>query len=365
MNGLPGRHTGFTIMSRLGYIAPVEDGKRVVENFHVLPYSLGFQFSLISTACPPWYVGNMKKKTPTWGKTAPPKKKVVGSEPKAAFNWFPGHMMKAMREIQSKVALVDLVIEIRDARSPLVSGNQNLTASMSGKSRIIVLNKSNLADPEMNDKWAAWFEKKGEPFLFINCLDKTSVKTVLTKARGLIEKKRRDSNEEIKAKTKYKLMVIGLPNTGKSTFINTVANKNAVKVADKPGQTQHNLWVKLDEDMDLLDTPGIMPPQIERDEHKLWLGLINAIPAAIIGEEDPACYLVKYYLKKKTPEFLERYKIESTEISLDEALMKIATVRGCLKQKGLPDLDRVFKLILMDFRAGELGRISLGSPPTV
>lgn len=303
------------------------------------------------------------KKTPTWGKTLPPKKPVIGAEPKAAFNWFPGHMMKAMRDIQAKVNLVDIVIEIRDARVPIVSGNQALTKSMSGKSRLILLNKANLADPVMNEKWAEWFDKQGEPYLFINCLEKSSVKQVLTKARGLIEKKRRESNEDIKPKEKYSLMVIGLPNTGKSTFINSVAQKNAVKVADKPGQTQHNLWVKLDEDLELLDTPGIMPPEIEKDEHKIWLSLINAVPAAIVGEEDPACYLIKYFLKNKTTAFQERYKLESFDLSLDEALAKIAAVRGCLKQKGLPDLERVYKLVLMDFRAGEIGKISLGNIP--
>lgn len=306
---------------------------------------------------------NKSKKISTWGKTPTPKKPVIGAVPTAAFNWFPGHMMKAMRDIQSKVPMVDIVIEIRDARVPIVSGNQTLTGSMSGKTRLILLNKANLADPVMNEKWRDWFEKEGVPYLFINCLEKASMKEVLTKCRGLIEKKRRDSNEDIKAKGKYKLMIIGLPNTGKSTFINSVAQKNAVKVADKPGQTQHNLWVKVDEEMDLLDTPGIMPPMIERDEHKIWLSLINAIPAAIVGEEDPACYLIKYFLKHETPEFLQRYKIEATDISVDEALQKIAAVRGCLKQKGVPDLERVFKLVLMDFRAGELGKISFGTPP--
>lgn len=306
-----------------------------------------------------------KKKIATWGKTPPPKKVIIGAEPKAAFNWFPGHMMKAMREIQSKVGIVDIVIEIRDARSPIVSGNHTLTESMKGKGRLILLNKANLADPAMNEKWAEWFEKEGIPFLFINILDRASVKQVLAKARALIESKRNESNEGIAAKAKYRLMIIGLPNTGKSTFINSVAQKNHVKVADKPGQTQHNLWVKVDDEMELLDTPGIMPPEISRDEHKIWLSLLNAIPAAIVGEEDPACYLVNYFLKKKTPEFQKRYQLETFDMSLDEALLKIATVRGCLKQKGLPDLERVFKLILMDFRAGELGRISLGTPPSV
>lgn len=303
------------------------------------------------------------KVTVTTKKVAPPKKPVIGAEPKAAFNWFPGHMMKGMRDIKSKVGMVDLVIEIRDARLPVVSGNRSLTTSISGKSRLILLNKANLADPMMNEKWAAWFDEQGEPYLFINCLDKSSVKQVLSKAKQIIEKKRLESNEGIEAKGKYKLMIIGLPNTGKSTFINSVANRNATKVADKPGQTQVQLWVKVDDEIDLLDTPGIMPPQIEKDEHKIWLSLINAIPDNIVGEEDPACYLVKYFLKNKTSEFMERYKLESFEMSLDEALTKIASVRGCLKQKGLPDLERVYKLILMDFRAGEIGKISFGNGP--
>lgn len=302
------------------------------------------------------------KVTVSTKKTEPPKKPIIGAEPNAAFNWFPGHMMKAMRDIKAKVGLVDLVMEIRDARVPLVSGNKSLTTSIKGKSRLILLNKANLADPEMNKKWAAWFEEQGEPYLFINCLDKTSLKQVLTFAKKIIEKKRKDCNEDIAAKDKYKFMIIGLPNTGKSTFINSVANRNATKVADKPGQTQVQLWVKVDDEMDLLDTPGVMPPEIESDEHKLWLSIINAIPDGIVGEEDPACYLTSLMLKNKSQKFMERYKLDTFDLTLDEAFTKIATVRGCLKQKGLPDLPRVHKLILMDFRAGELGQVSFGHP---
>ena len=304
------------------------------------------------------------KVTVSTKKTEPPKKFKVGAEPKAAFNWFPGHMMKAMRDIKAKVNMVDLVIEIRDARIPVVSGNRALTEAISGKARLILLNKANLAEPEMIEKWTAWFEKQGVPFLFINCLEKTVMKQVLSQGKKIIEERRRASAPDgLSPKDKYRFMIIGLPNTGKSTFINQIAQRNATKVADKPGQTQVQLWVKIDEEMDLMDTPGIMPPMVEKDEHKLWLSLINAIPDHIIGEEDPACYLVNHCLKNKVPEFMERYKFETAEMTLDEALTKIATVRGCLKQKGLPDLDRVFKLILLDFRAGELGRISFGRPP--
>lgn len=309
-------------------------------------------------------MSQFKKNKPSFpDKNKPVKKHVIGAEPKAAFNWFPGHMMKAMRDIKSKISMVDLVIEIRDARVPVVSGNKSLTNSISGKSRLILLNKANLADPDMNQKWAQWFDEQGVPYLFINCLDKSCSKEVLSKAKSIIEKKRRECNEDVSAKEKYKLMIIGLPNTGKSTFINTVANRNATKVADKPGQTQVQLWVKVNEEIDLIDTPGVMPPEIEKDEHKIWLSLINAIPDNIVGEEDPACYLVKYFLKNKTPEFKDRYKLESFDIDLEQALQKIASVRGCLRQKGLPDLERVFKLILLDFRAGEIGKVSFGTPP--
>lgn len=296
-------------------------------------------------------------------KDVKPKKPVLDSEPDAAFNWFPGHMMKAMREIKTKIGFVDLVIEIRDARIPVVSGNRSLTNSIKGKSRLILLNKANLADPQMNQKWSEWFDKQGEPYLFINCLDKSVMKQVLSMAKNIIQKKRMECNPEgIAPKEKFKFMIIGLPNTGKSTFINQVANRNATKVADKPGQTKLQLWVKVDDEMDLLDTPGIIPPEVEKDEHKIWLSLINAIPDNIVGEEDPACYLIKHCLKHKTPEFFARYKLEPVDMTVDEVLTKIASVRGCLKQKGLPDLERVFKLILLDFRAGELGKVSFGHP---
>ncbi|MFP5387519.1 MAG: ribosome biogenesis GTPase YlqF, partial [Bacteriovoracia bacterium] len=250
-------------------------------------------------------------------------------------------------------------------RIPLTSGNSSLTNSIKGKSRLVLLNKANLADPATMAEWFRWFEEQEIPVLFINCLDRPSLKQVISEAKSIIEKKRRDCNEDVSVKSKYKFMVIGLPNTGKSTFINSIANRNATKVADKPGQTQVQLWIKVDDEIMLLDTPGIMPPEIQKDEHKIWLSLINAIPDRIVGEEDPACYLVNYFLRKKSVEFQQRYKLDSLDLGLDEALLKIAQARGCLKQKGLPDLERVFKLILMDFRAGELGKVSFENPPKV
>jgi ribosome biogenesis GTPase A len=297
-------------------------------------------------------------------KVEPPKKVKIGSEPRAAFNWFPGHMLKAMREIKAKLQTVDLVIEIRDARVPDVSGNKTLHQAIGNKGHLIVLNKVNLADPVMVEKWDTWFKSQSTPHMFVNCLDKSELKEVLRQARRIIEKNRVACNPEgVEQKKKFRFMVIGLPNTGKSTFINQLANRNATKTANKPGETRVQLWVTVDEDLELLDTPGVMPPEVAVEEHRIWLSTINAIPDEIIGEEDPACYLVKYFLKQKSEAFKERYKLDSFDLSVDDVFAKVAAVRGALKQKGLPDLDRIYKIILMDFRAGDLGKACFGVPP--
>lgn len=284
----------------------------------------------------------------------------------AVFNWYPGHMAKALREIKQKLKMVDIVLEIRDARVPMASGNRNLAESLGQKRRLIVLNKANLADPEMVEKWGQWFEAQGEPHVFINCFDKPSMKKVVSMARKIVEANRRECNPDyVETKTKLKMMIVGLPNTGKSTIINQLANKSATKVADKPGQTVLQQWITVDGDIELLDTPGVMPPQLDKGEHALWLSAIHAIPDDIAGEDDTAVFIVKHLLAIKSKEFLERFKLESFDLSVDETLQKIATLRGCLKQKGLPDLDRVYKLILAEFRKGELGKTCFGVPPKV
>jgi ribosome biogenesis GTPase A len=290
--------------------------------------------------------------------------KITSSGPTNEFNWFPGHMLKAINEIQDKLAMVDLVLEIRDARVPTISSNGFLKASFKDKGRLVLLNKTNLADPLILKKWETWFKNQAEPYLFINCLEKSAINQVLIKAQKLIEEKRMICNPEgIPQKSQYRLMIIGLPNTGKSTFINQVANRHATKIADKPGQTRHQLWIKVDEKLQLLDTPGILPPEIKSEEHRLWLSAINAIPDEIVGEEDTAIYLIRYFMKIKSDAFFERFKLPSFDLGLDETLNHIATLRGCLRQKGLADLDRVYKIILSDFRQGYIGKVCFEAPP--
>jgi ribosome biogenesis GTPase A len=285
---------------------------------------------------------------------------------RALYNWYPGHMARALREIKEKLKMVDIVLEIRDARVPLASGNRSMNEGIGQKPKLILLNKSNLSDPVKMKLWSDWFTKQGEPFLFVNSLDKATLKTAIKEARRIVTENRKISNPDyVETKSKLKMMIVGLPNTGKSSIINQLAGKNATKVADKPGQTQIQQWIAIENDVELLDTPGVMPPMVEKEEHGLWLSAIHAIPDDIAGEEKIAEFLVKSFLEIKSEEFLSKYKIPAEVTSIDEALLKIAITRGCVKQKGLPDLDRVHKLILNDFRKGDLGRICFGNPPRI
>jgi ribosome biogenesis GTPase A len=275
-------------------------------------------------------------------------------------NWFPGHMNKAMRQILDGIKKVDIVLEIRDARSPLTTGNKSLHEKIKNKSRLIVINKTNLAEASVVDQWKTWFDSKGEPYIFINCFDKGSMKKVVSLAKKVVDEKR---GAERSAKSKMKMMIVGLPNTGKSTIINKLASRNATKVAAKPGQTQVQLWVKINDDLQLLDTPGVMAPIIDTYEQGIWLCALHAIPDKVVTPEIPACYIVEHFVKHKSAQFKEHYKIKEFKDDLIETLNEIAVNRGCVRKKNEFDYERVYQLVLNDFRKGDLGPVSFGLPP--
>lgn len=278
-------------------------------------------------------------------------------------NWFPGHMQKALNKIKDTLKMVDIVLEVRDARSPLVTGNKDVDLLIGNKNRLIVINKTNLADPEVVKQWQDWFAKQSAPFVFVNGLDKKSISQVIDMSREIVNTNRRNENPDSKEKAKLRMMIIGLPNTGKSTIINKLANRDASKVADKPGQTQHQLWVNVSEDLEILDNPGVMPHRIVKEEHGIWLSALHAIPDAVVDIERPAIYIVDY-LSKNRPQILkDYYKINFEKAEFLEILNAIAKSRGCLRQKGEFDYERVYRLILSDFRDGLLGAISFGLPP--
>lgn len=282
----------------------------------------------------------------------------------ASANWFPGHMIKAMNKIKENLRMVDIVLEIRDARSPLITSNLEFTDKIKQKPRLIVFNKANLARPDVLILWKDWLEKEGDNFIFINALDKGSVSKIVQLSKDIVKRRSDKSEEERSGRAKLKMMIIGLPNTGKSTIINTLANRNASKVADKPGQTQKELWVNTTSDLDILDTPGIMPPTINNREQALQLSALNAISERIIDAEETACFLVEHLLKHNSEQVREHFKLETISTDLVETLNQIATARGCILKKNVFDYERVYKVVINDFRRGCFGPVSLELPPS-
>ena len=227
-------------------------------------------------------------------------------------NWFPGHMNKAIKEIKNRIKQVSIVIEVRDARAPMTSGNKDNYYNNGEKPYLIVINKTNLADPESVKLWKDWFSEKNEPVLFINALDKTSIKIIVKRSKEIIQAHRLKSNATTAGKDKIKMMILGLPNTGKSTIINSLANRNASKAASTPGQTTVQLWVKVDKNIEILDTPGVMPPKVNKQIQGMWLSAIHAIPDHVVTPDYSACFIIEHLLKIKSQDLKEKYKFNNT-----------------------------------------------------
>jgi|TARA_Y100000748_G_C15449384_1_gene470306 ribosome biogenesis GTPase A len=272
-------------------------------------------------------------------------------------NWFPGHMNKAIKDIKSKLKLIDIVFEIRDARLPLLTHNPALDEAIGNKEKIILLNKSNLADPESSLLWQKWFAEQGQNAFFINAFDFHEAQVILHQAKELVNQKKQSEQR------KLNILILGLPNTGKSTLINKFAAKNIAKAADKPGQTRQQQWIKLAANTELLDTPGIMPPRIETQEQGLKLAAIHAIPDRIVSDEKAVIYLIEYFLNHKHHHLYDRYKLDLKQRDTISILDSIGKNRGCLLKDNQIDYLRVYKIFLQDFREGKLGRHTLETPP--
>ena len=276
-------------------------------------------------------------------------------------NWYPGHMTSARRMMQENIKLIDIVIELLDARVPGASKNPDIDTLAKGKYRLLILNKTDLADPQMTKRWKSYYEEQGYAVLLMdsrNRKEATSVgKVVQEVCREKIERDRRRGivGRPIKA------MIVGIPNVGKSTFINSFAGKTAAKTGNKPGVTRGKQWIRISKDMDLLDTPGILWPKFENPAVGTALGWIGSINDDILEKislaSDLLVFLQKYYCNL----LLERYKIEDG-VSPAEGLARIADVRKCIKKGNEPDLDKAAKCLLDDLRSGRLGRVTLEYP---
>ena len=276
-------------------------------------------------------------------------------------NWYPGHMTKAKRMMQENLNLIDLVIELLDARIPLSSRNPDIDTLAGNKSRLILLNKSDLADERSNAQWMDYFKNKGLHIVMVNSQSGKGVKDVTaTVNEACKEKIERDRKRGI-VNRPIRAMVVGIPNVGKSTFINSYAGKACAKTGNKPGVTKGKQWIRLSKSLELLDTPGILWPKFEDPQVGLRLALIGSINDDILNREELAMALIEYLKGHYEGVLNSRYNISEDKDKAD-ILLDIAKERGCFKAGNEPDYLKASALILDDFRKGRLGRITLETP---
>ncbi|GAA0722951.1 ribosome biogenesis GTPase YlqF [Clostridium malenominatum] len=279
-----------------------------------------------------------------------------------AINWFPGHMAKTRREIKENLKLVDAVIEIRDARIVKSSANPDIDDICEGKPRIILLNKSDLSEKKVTNAWIKELTTDKIKVLEVNCITGDGIKNI----RGALNELLKEKHERLKNKGLVKIvdrvMVVGIPNVGKSSFINKMAKNNIAKTGDKPGVTKSKQWIKTKQDMELMDTPGILWPKFEDEEVGLGLAFTGAIKDEIMDIENLALKLIEK-LQNDYPENLkERYKLKELQEDPLKNMDEIGRRRGAIVSGGEIDYNRVAVMLLDEFRGGKLGKISIEKP---
>ena len=280
------------------------------------------------------------------------------------YQWYPGHMTKAKRMMQENIGLIDLVIELVDARIPLSSRNPDIDELGKNKYRLILLNKSDLADAGANRLWMEYFKKKGFHVLEINARSGQGMKSIQGVVREACrEKIERDRKRGIKNRP-IRAIVVGIPNVGKSTFINSFAGKACTKTGNKPGVTKGKQWIRMNRELELLDTPGILWPKFENEEVGRNLALIGSMNDEILQMTELAADLIAYLLKYYRMELAERYSMEdmgdmTTPLMV---LTHVCEMRKCYKKGQEADYEKASAIVMDDFRSGRIGRITLELP---
>ena len=276
--------------------------------------------------------------------------------------WYPGHMTKTRRQIEADLKLVDAVCEIVDARIPNSSRNPDIDAICGTKPRVIVLNRMDLADPNATKKWLAYYKSKGYAALATDCKSKKGVAEFIPAVQSVLKEK--IQRNEAKGMNKaLKIMIVGIPNVGKSTFINQISGRKGAKAENRPGVTRGKQWVTVDSSLLLLDTPGILWPKFEDPDVGMMLAYTGAVKENVIDTEELACHLMELFHRYYPDILTERYKIQSDEdmpgyILLEEAGRK----RGYLLARGEINTERMAKVLLDEYRAGKLGRLTFELP---
>ncbi len=277
------------------------------------------------------------------------------------FQWYPGHMTKAKRQMQEDIKLIDLVIELVDSRIPLSSRNPDIDELGKNKARLILLNKADLADDKQNEAWSEYFKAKGFYVVKIDARRNNGMKTIQNVIlEACKEKIERDRKRGIKNRP-VRAMVVGIPNVGKSTFINTFAGKACTKTGNKPGVTKGKQWIRLNKNVELLDTPGILWPKFEDQMVGLRLALIGSIKDEILNIDELSLELIKLLQVHYAGLLADRYGVDESQDAV-KVLEEVAEKRNCIQKGGAPDYSKAATLIIDEFRSGRIGKITLEFP---
>ena len=278
--------------------------------------------------------------------------------------WYPGHMAKARRMMQENLGMVDVLCEILDARIPHASRNPDIDVLAAGKPRVIVLGRADLTEPKRTDEWKQWYEGQGYAVLACDSRSPRGIAGFSPMVRELLEEKISEWNRKGQSGRKIRLMAVGIPNVGKSTFINSLAGRKAAIAGDRPGVTRGKQWISVDNGMELLDTPGILWPKFEDPEVGELLAVTNAIKAEILDREALASTLMQRLCRLYPEAVVSRYKIEADADKPGyELLEEAARKRGFLVSGGETDTERMANTLLNEYHSGKLGRLTLEEAP--
>jgi len=282
---------------------------------------------------------------------------------KMNIQWFPGHMTKAQRMIEENLKMVDAVCEILDARIPGASRNPDIDRLAGDKPRLIILNRVDLADPDITAKWKKYFEARGLSVLETDAKSGKGVNSFVPAVRKLLDDKVKAYEAKGQVGRPLRVMILGIPNVGKSTFINKVAKRKAAAAGDKPGVTRGKQWINIDRSLDLLDTPGILWPKFDSQEVGELLAITNAIKSDVLDKESLGANFMLRLRGMYPQALIQRYKFEpDPEANGFELLEQAAKKRGFLISKGEYDLERMANTLLGEYHEGKLGRLSLEEP---
>lgn len=286
-------------------------------------------------------------------------------------NWFPGHMAKTRKQITEDLKLVDVVVEILDARIPISSQNPEIKQILQNKKKIIVLNKSDLSDEKENNRWIKYFIEHENIPVLVDSNTGRGVEEVVRQIQKIMAEDLKILAEKGRVGKKIRVMIVGIPNVGKSSFINRIAKRNSAEVGNKPGVTKSKQWVRINNEIELLDTPGVLWPKFESEEVALNLAFTGTIKDDILEITEVAYSLTKFLLKNYQERLIERYSLDKEQIkevleqdqeenqNIYEIMQLIGRKRGAIISGGNIDDEKTSKIILDDFRSGKLGRITL------